>query len=976
MTSELSNSSNNNNNIYSLPVNNTQKKMIKNITDILKPFYITGGDNNIKPSNTRIGDKKGIAGGSYFIPNEKYNEFLDKYYECVVSKKTPDYITEIQLENDGPILIDIDLRFQMNVESRIYTDAHIEDLLDSYLEELKKIYQFDNNSQFYIFVFEKTAIKKIPEKELVKDGIHILIGIKTERATQQILRKKMLQNISELWSDFQITCSWEDVLDSGITTGKVPWQLYGSTKPGFEPYAITKIFHVSYDPEDEEFMRKKIQLDKFDLKKNFPKISARNIDNPSFFFKTQFMNERQELLSNGEITCGSNKPPRKKNTSSSSDNTNILDIKNHDELSSVLDEFLDKIGSPQDYKLKEAYYYTMTLPESYYGDGSYTKWISVGWALRNTSDCLFIVWIAFSSQYKKFDFRDIPDLYEKWRKFDLKNPSGLTERSIMHWSKKDARDKYNKVRENSIDFYMDKTVDASPIELSSKKNTKACGDFEIAFVLYQLFKDEFVCVSVKANIWYTYKKHRWEEIDSGTTLRKLISLELHALYKEKMEKIMAVMIKETDEDKKNILRIKTEKIFDICQRLVNTNGKQNIMTESKELFYDGTFLQKMDTNTYLICFNNGVFDFKNKVFRKGYPEDYISKSTNIDYIPIDRKRDHHVISQITDFMDKLFPIKELNQYMWEHLASTLVGTSSNQTFNMYIGGGSNGKSVLISLMELVLGEYKGDVPLSLVTDKRTRIGGLAPEMVALKGIRLAVMQEPQKGDKINEGVMKQITSGIDPIQARAPYMPQAITFIPQFKLVVCANIFMEIKSQDHGTWRRIRVVDFMSLFTDNPVSGDSEKPYQFKKEDDIIEKFNDWKEVFASLLVEKVLETNGVVKDCPIVMKSSNSYRESQDYIAEFIADRIVIDPNGQMTKSELKAEFEIWYQGTYGKGGPSMKDVHADMDKRFGKFDKFKCWKGGRINYDREVFIENEDNEEIEESELVEEDHIDIDNL
>jgi hypothetical protein len=51
-------------------------------------------------------------------------------------------------------------------------------------------------------------------------------------------------------------------------------------------------------------------------------------------------------------------------------------------------------------------------------------------------------------------------------------------------------------------------------------------------------------------------------------------------------------------------------------------------------------------------------------------------------------------------------------------------------------------------------------------------------------------------------------------------MPQTITFLPQFKLVVTCNVFMEIKSNDHGTWRRIRAVPFKSLFTKNPTSGD------------------------------------------------------------------------------------------------------------------------------------------------------------
>ena len=961
------------------PLSQAKLKMSKsqNILEIIKPYFRSSKDDVNKPTNTRIGDKKlNISGGSYTIPDDKYIHFLNEYYNLIVLKKTPEYLTEIQLEDNGPLLIDIDLRHDINTEKHLYTNEHITDFIDSVLEELKKMYHFDENTNFSIFIFEKTCVKKIPEKNLTKDGIHIIFGIQCDHVTQQILRKNMLKNIAEMWSDLPIICGWEDVLDEGISTGKVPWQLYGSTKPGYEPYSITKIFEVTFDPSDEEFIRKNIKMEKFNLKQNFPKLSARYKDHPSFFFKNSFINERNLIINNNEM-IGSNKSRKQHvntNTIFSSVNTNIFQIKNKEELEEAVNEFLDNIiTSSLDYKLREAYDYTMTLPEAYYGTGSYSKWIAVGWALRNISDSLFIVWVAFSAQYVNFDYNDIPDLYEKWVLFDNKNPLGLTERSIMYWSKIDAPEKYKKVRENSIYFYIDKTLETTGGEINDGK-FKSCGDFDLAYVLYHLYKDEFKCISVKANIWYTYKKHRWEEIDSGTTLRKAISIEMRDIYQEMLRKVMNQMAIETTEEKQKNLKIKNEKIKDICLRLARTTDKKNIMTEAKELFYDGTFLQRLDTNPYLLCFNNGVIDFKTKTFRKGYPEDYISKSTNIDYLPIQVNRHSSVIEEINDFMGKLFPNEELKKYMWEHLASVLIGTSSNQTFNMYIGGGSNGKSVLITLMELILGEYKGDVPLSLITDKRTRIGGLAPEMVALKGIRYAVMQEPQKGDKINEGVMKQITSGIDPIQARAPYMLQSITFIPQFKLVVCANVLMEIKSQDHGTWRRIRVVDFMALFTDSPKKGDADKPYQFLKIDNITEKFEEWKEVFMALLIEKAFETNGVVKDCPVVMNSSNNYRQSQDFIAEFIADRIIMDSNGTITKSELKAEFEMWYQGTYGKGIPNMKDVHSDMDKRFGKFtDKNKFWRGGRINYDRDQMINIE---MIDDYILEEENSIDIDGV
>ena len=54
-------------------------------------------------------------------------------------------------------------------------------------------------------------------------------------------------------------------------------------------------------------------------------------------------------------------------------------------------------------------------------------------------------------------------------------------------------------------------------------------------------------------------------------------------------------------------------------------------------------------------------------------------------------------------MEKLFPNNELRTYMWQHLASTLIGENNDQTFNIYNGGGSNGKSKLVELMGFALG---------------------------------------------------------------------------------------------------------------------------------------------------------------------------------------------------------------------------------------------------------------------------------
>jgi P4 family phage/plasmid primase-like protien len=371
----------------------------------------------------------------------------------------------------------------------------------------------------------------------------------------------------------------------------------------------------------------------------------------------------------------------------------------------------------------------------------------------------------------------------------------------------------------------------------------------------------------------------------------------------------------------------------------------------------------------LLCFKNGVVDFKTKEFRRGRPEDYLTKCTNIDYFTDanDAPKYAPIIAEIHDFMRKLFPVPELEEYMWQHLASVLMGVHPDQTWNIYIGDGQNGKSVLVKLMEHVLGEYKGIVPLSLLTDSRTKIGGTSPEVVGLVGLRYAVMQEPTKGQRVNEGVMKQLVSGIDPIQARGLYMQHAITFYPQFKLILCTNYLMDVKSNDHGTWRRIRTVPFMSLFTENPVNDDPERPYQFKAELGIEERTAEWKEVFASLLVLKAFQTEGRVKDCDIVLNASNEYRKSQDNVSEFVADCIVADGTATIPKSELTSYFNHWIQENYGnsKAGPSLKDVVAFMDKKYKKDErsKTKGWMGCRLVDNRRLQeeVDDSDIEEIE---------------
>jgi phage/plasmid-associated DNA primase len=201
------------------------------------------------------------------------------------------------------------------------------------------------------------------------------------------------------------------------------------------------------------------------------------------------------------------------------------------------------------------------------------------------------------------------------------------------------------------------------------------------------------------------------------------------------------------------------------------------------------------------------------------------------------------------------------------------------------------------------------------------------------------MQEPSKNDSINEGIVKELTGG-DPIQCRALFK-DSVTFIPQFKLVVCTNCMFDVKSNDDGTWRRLRKVDFLSKFTDKPYKDKrfpiDEYKYQFQIDQKLDEKFKSWAPVMLSMLVEISFEKQGRVDDVDMVMESTNEYRKDQDIMLEFHNAMIIPSPsvNGHTVKTrDLMIKFKDWFSKMYvGAQQPNGKELTQYFENRYGKY-------------------------------------------
>ena len=107
-----------------------------------------------------------------------------------------------------------------------------------------------------------------------------------------------------------------------------------------------------------------------------------------------------------------------------------------------------------------------------------------------------------------------------------------------------------------------------------------------------------------------------------------------------------------------------------------------------------------------------------------------------------------------------------------------------------------------------------------------------------------------------------------------------------------------------------------------------------------------------AMLIKLACKTMGSVEDCDRVKEASAAYRKSQNYFAEFMAEKIrAATSKDRIKKTEIYEEFKNWYQINYGKNIPKGREIYDQLDKKLGKYNK--GWYGYTINYDDDDEIE-----------------------
>lgn len=195
--------------------------------------------------------------------------------------------------------------------------------------------------------------------------------------------------------------------------------------------------------------------------------------------------------------------------------------------------------------------------------------------------------------------------------------------------------------------------------------------YNCARLIFYLYKNKYVCGKLKNKLWFMFNKLKWQQTELGPY--KELSTNILYLF-ERYKKIKEKEYNEIINNKENYenINIKSEeeyfnvffeKIDNLILKLKNVNFKENVCKECLYLFYDDTFIHKLDKKYNLICFSNGILDIRSKSFRLGQKDDYISLSIDINYEQSNIENINNTIEKFIEFRNKIL-IKRKPVYLF------------------------------------------------------------------------------------------------------------------------------------------------------------------------------------------------------------------------------------------------------------------------------------------------------------------------
>jgi len=820
---------------------------------------------------------------------------IKKLYKLIYKSKSKNLSVLERIGPISPLVIDIDLKYKEKFTDRQYTDEYLKQLYLFICNKIKLLFSNDdnNNNHLQMWIMEKENILSAPQNGYEsKDGLHLLFPQLISDTKYYV---KLIDTIFDSKEEYDRivseTCHNPSSNDINEIFDQAPykngnWYIYSCGKKDENAkYTLTNIFTIDNDNN----------------------ITENNINiylsNPLDIIKKQSvqLNTDKTVEYIGEQI---DEPIFKANTSNNNVNMNLYDFENIDNSNRIRKE-------------DRGFLTGLVNLLSFDRATNYDDWIKTGFCIHSLSRTKFgyDLWIKFSKKSIKFD---INSCNKQWQNMDRSGQDKFTLGSMIYWANKDNPDGYQKLRMDSLDNLI----------LKSIKKKESCGAHaDVVNVIHKYYRNEFVCAGLKENVWYYFSNEsgKWKQTEQGHELRRRLSDDIVEIYQYYANKYKSMKGDDPESDDFDKYEKYNTNCYSVILKLKGQTYIDQIMKGCKDKFYDSEFNDKINTNLDIIGLNNCVIDLKQRVgdetkimFREGIPDDFITISMGYD-LPIERGNlpmsyeevlDHIKEKQIDneftqlgldldDFFLKVLPYEDEREYTLRFLSSCLSGEVIEHKFYMWTGSGGNGKSLLVKLLNHTLGDYSKTLDVSYITKERGGSSNASPELEAIKHARFVSLSEPEKHDTIFAGKLKQITGG-DTMTSRGLFKGTT-EFTPQFKMMLMCNDLPSIPGVDGGIARRIEVVDFPSKFMEKPRPTEH-NPHQYARDNTLEKRISDWNLVFLFKLLDyytKFVEEG--TKAPPSVTEATQEYFIENDLIQKWFKE--------DLTECQDTKSFNTLYQ-------------------------------------------------------------------
>lgn len=376
----------------------------------------------------------------------------------------------------------------------------------------------------------------------------------------------------------------------------------------------------------------------------------------------------------------------------------------------------------------------------------------------------------------------------------------------------------------------------------------------------------------RRGIWVMYRDGRWR-LDPTETARNWGIQFARSRQREAAE--------ETDIDKK-------ARALKFLVHAESQSGVDRLMNLSRifpPLNDPGT---EWDQNLWLLGTPNGLIDLRTGTHRAGDPADRMTFATSV---PFDAAA---TCPRWIEFLSEVFDgDARLSEFFQRFIGYSLSGDTTEQILVICYGKGANGKSTALNTLRKVLGDYAANLPFSSL-EYRGASAGIPNDLAALAGRRLVLSAETVEGAKLHEGRIKALTGG-DPITARFLH-GEWFTFEPQAKFLLSVNHKPVVTDDSVAMWRRIRLLPFTRSFTGSAC--DATLPKRLLSEGPgilnwAIQGCVNW-------------QAHGLNAPEP-VMAATREYEAESDALADFIDERLEIDPEAEMRSSDIQTLYLKW---------------------------------------------------------------------